>query len=126
MLFCFLFIVILRYINKAQMGLTKTDTYSDQTLDMAGIFKALGHPARLAILEFLARQTNCICGDIVSELPLAQASISRHLSELKEVGLIKGTISGTSVCYCLNTEKIPFIKQFLNQFNPPIDQSCCS
>lgn len=107
------------------MGLTKTDAYSNQTLDMAGIFKALGHPARLAILAFLARQTNCICGDIVSELPLAQASISRHLSELKEVGLIKGTISGTSVCYCLNKEKLPIIHQFLNQFNPPIDQSCC-
>lgn len=107
------------------MGITKTDSYATQTLMLAKLFKALGHPARLAILEFLAQQSTCICGDIVSELPLSQASISRHLAELKEVNLIKGTISGTSVCYCLNEEQLPLIHQFLNQFNSPIHQSCC-
>lgn len=108
------------------MGITKIESYTTQTLIFAQLFKALGHPARVAILEFLAKQTSCICGEIVSELPLSQASISRHLAELKEVGLIKGTISGTSVCYCLNAEKIPFITQFLNQLNSPNNQTCCS
>ncbi|MFM7006488.1 MAG: ArsR/SmtB family transcription factor [Flavobacteriales bacterium] len=108
------------------MGVTKTESYTTQTLAIAQLFKALGHPARVAILQFLAQQKSCICGDIVSELPLSQASISRHLSELKEAGLIKGTISGTSVCYCINTDKLPLMTQFLNQLNSPIDQSCCS
>ena len=65
------------------MGLTKTESYTTHTLGLATIFKALGHPARIAILEFIAKQTTCICGDIVTELPLSQASISRHLGELK-------------------------------------------
>lgn len=108
------------------MGITKTETYTPQTLLIATIFKALGHPARVAILEYLSRQTTCICGDIVAELPLSQASISRHLAELKDAGLIKGTISGTSVCYCLNMEKFPMISQFLNQLNSPTNQICCS
>lgn len=108
------------------MGLTKTDTYTAETLSLANIFKALGHPARIAILAFIAKQTTCICSDIVTELPLSQASISRHLGELKAAGLIKGTISGTSVCYCLNTEKIPFITRFLNQLQSPTNQTCCS
>ena len=108
------------------MGLTKTDTYTTETLRLASIFKALGHPARIAILEFIAKQTTCICGDIVTELPLSQASISRHLGELKAAGLIKGTITGTSVCYCLNPENTPILVQFLNQLNSPTNQSCCS
>jgi ArsR family transcriptional regulator len=108
------------------MGLTKTDTYTAQTLGLATIFKALGHPARIAILEFIAKQTTCICGDIVTELPLSQASISRHLSELKAAGLIKGTITGTSVCYCLDPENMPLLVQFLNQLNSPTNQTCCS
>ena len=108
------------------MGLTKTDTYTTETLGLASIFKALGHPARIAILEFIAKQTNCICGDIVTELPLSQASISRHLGELKAAGLIKGTITGTSVCYCLNPENMPLLVQFLNQLNSPTNQTCCS
>lgn len=108
------------------MGLTKTETYNVQTLQVALLFKALGHPARIAILEFLAKQTPCICGDIVSELPLSQASVSRHLSELKDAGLIKGTISGTSVCYCLDLQKTPLLLQFLNQINLPTSPICCS
>ena len=98
------------------MGLTKIDAYSSETLHKAAIFKALGHPARIAILEYISKQTTCICGEIVAELPLSQASISRHLQELKTVGLIKGEISGTSVCYCLNNDHIPDVIQFLFQF----------
>lgn len=108
------------------MGVTKTESYTSQTLALAQLFKALGHPARVAILQFLAQQKTCICGDIVSELPLAQASISRHLSELKEAGFIKGTISGTSICYCIDAEKLPLITQFINQINSPIHQTCCA
>jgi ArsR family transcriptional regulator len=108
------------------MGITKIEAYSEEILNKAQLFKALGHPARIAILEFLAKQTSCICGEIVAELPLSQASISRHLKELKEVGLIKGTISGTSVCYCLNLEKLPLLLQFIQQINSPIYQTCCS
>lgn len=108
------------------MGITKIEAYSEEILNKAQLFKALGHPARIAILEFLAKQTSCICGEIVAELPLSQASISRHLNELKEVGLIKGTISGTSVCYCLNLEKLPLLNQFIQQLNSPIHQTCCS
>ncbi len=108
------------------MGITKTESYTDQTLMLAGLFKALGHPARLAILQYISKQSSCICGDIVSELPLSQASISRHLQELKTVGLIKGEISGTSVCYCLNNEHIPYVSQFLIQFQTPNNPTCCS
>lgn len=107
------------------MGITKTESYTTQTLALAQLFKALGHPARVAILQFLAQQKTCICGDIVSELPLSQASISRHLFELKETGLIKGTINGTSVCYCIDAEKLPLITQFINQIKSPIYQTCC-
>jgi predicted transcriptional regulator len=108
------------------MGITKTEAYTTQTLSLAALFKALGHPARIAILEYLAKQTTCICGDIVAELPLSQASISRHLSELKAVGLIKGTISGTSVCYCINSAAMPNIIEFINQIKSPTNQTCCS
>ena len=108
------------------MGLTKTESYTTQTLALAQLYKALGHPARIAILEFIAKQTTCICGDIVTELPLSQASISRHLGELKAAGLIKGTITGTSVCYCLDPENMPSLVQFLNQLNSRSNQTCCS
>jgi ArsR family transcriptional regulator len=108
------------------MGITKTETYTDQTLKLASIFKALGHPARIAILEFLSKQPSCICGDIVAELPLSQASISRHLVELKAAGLIKGTISGTSVCYCINEAQFPFLEMFIQQIQPSNTQTCCS
>ena len=112
-------------IYKLIMGLTKIDAYSSETLHKAAILKALGHPARIAILEYISKQTTCICGEIVAELPLSQASISRHLSELKAVGLIKGTITGTSVCYCLNIETLPLIIQFINQLHSPTTQTCC-
>jgi predicted transcriptional regulator len=108
------------------MGITKIEAYSEEILNKAQLFKALGHPARVAILAFLAKQTSCICGEIVAELPLSQASISRHLHELKDAGLIKGTINGTSVCYCINNDVIPLLNQFLNQLISPINQTCCS
>ena len=86
------------------MGITKTDAFTSNQNDLATLFKALAHPARIAIIEFLLKKDKCICGDIVDELPLAQATISQHLKELKNANLIQGTIEGTAICYCLNQE----------------------
>ena len=84
------------------MGLTKTEIFSDKQNRLAQMMKALAHPARIAIIQQLVKSQACICGDLVEELGLAQATISQHLKELKNVGLIKGTIEGTSVCYCID------------------------
>ena len=84
------------------MGLTKTAIFTDKQNKLAAMMKALAHPARIAILQHLKKTQACICGDLVEELGLAQATISQHLKELKNVGLIKGTIDGTSVCYCID------------------------
>ncbi|RZJ63997.1 MAG: transcriptional regulator [Flavobacterium sp.] len=84
------------------MGITKTDLFTDAHNEIAMIAKALGHPARVAILEYLLKVNECICGDIVNELPLAQPTVSQHLKELKNAGLIKGNVEGTAICYCIN------------------------
>jgi predicted transcriptional regulator len=86
------------------MGLTKTDNFTKKQNELAILAKALGHPARIAIIEYLTRAQSCVCGDIVNELPLSQSTVSQHLKELKSAGLIKGTIEGPSVCYCINNE----------------------
>ena len=87
------------------MGLTKSESFTDIQNKRATIFKALGHPARVAIIEVLLRKQSCICNDLVEELPLSQSTVSQHLRELKEAGIIKGEIEGTSICYCIN-EKV--------------------
>lgn len=87
------------------MGLTKSENFTAQQNRRAAIFKALAHPARIAILEVLIRRQACICNDLVEELPLSQSTVSQHLRELKEVEIIKGDIEGTSICYCIN-EKV--------------------
>jgi DNA-binding transcriptional ArsR family regulator len=84
------------------MGATKKNVFSAEEEKISGYLKALGHPARIAILNLLIKKQSCICGDIVDEIALAQSTISQHLKELKEVNLIKGDIDGTSVCYCIN------------------------
>jgi DNA-binding transcriptional ArsR family regulator len=84
------------------MGATKKDKFNDKQLRMAELAKAIGHPARIAILQFLLKQQSCICGDIVEELPLSQSTVSQHLKELKDVGIIQGEISGVKTCYCIN------------------------
>jgi DNA-binding transcriptional ArsR family regulator len=84
------------------MGLTKAEIFSDKQNRLAQMMKALGHPARIAIIQHLIRSQACICGDLVGELGLAQATISQHLKELKTAGLIKGTVEGTSICYCID------------------------
>lgn len=84
------------------MGLTKSEIFSKEQNRLATMMKALGHPARIAIIQTLIKAEACICGDLVEELGLAQATISQHLKELKNVGIIQGTIEGTSVCYCID------------------------
>lgn len=84
------------------MGLTKTEEFTKMQNELAVLTKALGHPARIAILQFLIRTKACVCGDIVDELPLSQSTVSQHLKELKNAGLIKGNIDGPSVCYCID------------------------
>src|ERR1700742_3159534 len=95
------------------MGATKTDLFTSKQNEMAAIAKALGHPARIAILQELLKANACICGDLVEELGLAQATISQHLKELKNAGLIKGIIEGTSVCYCIDEKAW---KQYKKEF----------
>jgi DNA-binding transcriptional ArsR family regulator len=84
------------------MGLTKSEIFTDKQNKLASMMKALAHPARIAIIQSLIKAKSCICGDLVDELGLAQPTISQHLKELKNVGLIKGTIDGTSICYCID------------------------
>ena len=86
------------------MGITKSELFSDRKNTLATMFKVLAHPARLAILQYIINQKACICNDLVEELGLAQATISQHLKELKNSGLIQGTIEGKSVCYCIDDE----------------------
>jgi DNA-binding transcriptional ArsR family regulator len=103
------------------MGITKTIGFTDETNEMAEILKALGHPARLEIVKFLMTSSSCICGDIVEVLPLAQSTVSKHLSELKKVGIIKGTVTGNNICYCLDEKIIQKIQKFVNL----VQNSCC-
>jgi len=94
------------------MGATKTDHFTEQQNELAILAKALGHPARIAILEYLMTVDTCICGDIVNELPLAQPTVSQHLKELKNAELIKGNIEGNSICYCISEPGFEKIKDF--------------
>ena len=84
------------------MGATKTAVFTEQQNQIADYAKALAHPARVAILQFLVRRNACVCGDIVNELPLSQSTVSQHLKELKRIGIVQGIIEGPSVCYCID------------------------
>ena len=97
------------------MGITKSEEFSVKDNRVARYAKALSHPARIAILKLLIKKQACICGDIVDELPLSQSTVSQHLKELKEAGLIKGDIDGAKVCYCIDEEEWQRAKQSLNE-----------
>ncbi|MBN8585218.1 MAG: winged helix-turn-helix transcriptional regulator [Ignavibacteria bacterium] len=108
------------------MGLTKTDKFTTEQNELAAFAKALGHPARVAIIEYLSTQASCVCGSIVDAIPLAQATVSQHLKELKNAGLIQGNIEGNSICYCLNPEKWKKFKQMLEPtFTHTEKPVCC-
>ncbi len=110
------------------MGLAKTEIFTDEQNEIALFAKVFGHPARVAILQHLFKLNACVCGDLVNEIGLAQPTISQHLKELKQLGLIKGSVEGTSVCYCIHTENWTKMKdvmfQFLNQDLTPISECC--
>ncbi|CAG5007857.1 hypothetical protein DYBT9275_04141 [Dyadobacter sp. CECT 9275] len=84
------------------MGVTKTEIFTEQQNRMADLAKAFSHPARVAILQLLIARKSCVCGDLVDELELAQATVSQHLKELKRIGIIQGEINPPRVCYCIN------------------------
>ncbi|UPK72465.1 ArsR/SmtB family transcription factor [Chitinophaga filiformis] len=109
------------------MGATKADLFTKQQNDIANMAKALAHPARIAILQYLARKNACVCGDLVDELGLAQATTSQHLKELKIAGLIQGTIEGASVCYCINPIVWKQYAKVFGGFFTELDNadSCC-
>jgi predicted transcriptional regulator len=98
------------------MGLTKTEIFTQEQNELAVLAKALAHPARIAILQEILKANTCICGDLVHEIGLAQPTISQHLRELKNIGIIQGNIEGTSVCYCINPEKWTEIKNLFKAF----------
>lgn len=108
------------------MGLVKAELFTEEQNSLALFAKVLGHPARIAILQHLIQQKSCVCGDLVQEIGLAQATISQHLKALKELQLIQGTITGTSVCYCLNPVTWQQLQRALGAFlaHDPFD-SCC-
>lgn len=121
----FLFLIIYRNIA-INMGATKTEIFTEKQNKLAQMMKALGHPARIAIVQQLLKTNTCICGDLVDELGLAQATISQHLKELKNAGLIQGTIEGTSVCYCIDGKVWKQYKKELEGFFIPYDKdNCC-
>lgn len=108
------------------MGLTKTSEFTKAQNDLAMMAKALAHPARIAILQYLVQSRSCVCGDIVDELPLSQSTVSQHLKELKNAGLIKGNIDGASVCYCIDERVWKKAKVALGGlFDSYEGQDCC-
>lgn len=106
------------------MGTSKKEKFSSNQNRLADLAKALGHPARIAILQLLAKKADCVCGDIVDELPLSQATVSQHLAELKQAGLIVGEIEGPKVCYCINQKAWLEAKQLISQFMNDIKYCC--
>jgi ArsR family transcriptional regulator len=117
----------LQYSDR-DMGTTKTEGFTVKQNELASVLKALAHPARVAIMEYLLNVDTCICGDIVDVLPLAQPTVSQHLKELKNAGLIKGTIEGTSICYCIDEKGIESVKSFFDHMVASLNNKnnkCC-
>lgn len=110
------------------MGATKSDLFTKQQNELANMAKALAHPARIAILQYLVKKNACVCGDLVEELGLAQATTSQHLKELKNAGIIQGAIEGVSVCYCINPKVWKQYKELFNSFFKEVTlegEKCC-
>lgn len=110
------------------MGATKTESFTKKQNEAADLMKALGHPARIAIVEYLLSVDSCICGDIVNELPLSQPTVSQHLKELKNAGIIKGNIEGNAICYCLDEKTMDKIQNYFSNIGTKLktkNASCC-
>lgn len=110
------------------MGATKTEHFTDKQNEIAILAKALGHPARIAIIDYLLKVDDCICGDIVNELPLAQPTVSQHLKELKNAGLIKGSIEGNAICYCIDAKALDKLQNYFATITAELGKkknNCC-
>lgn len=111
------------------MAITKAKLFDLSQKRTAELMKALGHPARIAIIQLLAERNTCICGDITEQLPLAQSTVSQHLKALKSAGIIKGEIDGVRTCYCLNEEGIQeldeLIRPLITHLTTSTDKNCC-
>lgn len=109
------------------MGLTKTEIFTQEQNQLSTLLKAIAHPARIAILQQIISANACICGDLVEELGLAQATISQHLKELKNAGIIQGTIEGVKVCYCIEPKTWLLLQQLFGDFMASYSNpgSCC-
>jgi len=110
------------------MGVTKKEKFNQEQNEIATVAKVFAHPARVAIIQQLFKLNACVCGDLVNEIGLAQPTISQHLKELKNLGIIKGEVEGTSVCYCINDEVWNKTKKlFVNFLNQDIHskKNCC-
>lgn len=111
------------------MAVTKAKLFESSQKRAAEVMKALGHPARVAILQLLVEKDTCICGDITEELPLAQSTVSQHLKALKKAGIIKGEIDGVRTCYCLDKEGIQDLEQLimplLTELTTATKENCC-
>ncbi len=106
----------------------KTENFTTELQELANLVKALSHPARLMILEYLAAQKVCMSGDITNEIPLSRTTVSQHLKELKKIGLIQGTVEGLTVNYCLKPEAISQLRQSVTSYLDKIDlggSQCC-
>ncbi|MCG8475312.1 MAG: metalloregulator ArsR/SmtB family transcription factor [Cytophagales bacterium] len=106
------------------MGITKRELFTEEQNELAALAKALAHPARIAIISHLLNASECINSDLVKELGLAQATVSQHLRELKAVGIIRGTIEGVSICYCINPERWRNVQELFDQFFNQFKNSC--
>lgn len=106
------------------MATAKTELFTDEQKRIANLAKALGHPARIAILMHLFKINSCVCGDIVDAIPLAQSTISQHLKALKKVGIIHGDIEGAKTCYCINPKVWQEMQGVLGQFFGTFN-GCC-
>jgi DNA-binding transcriptional ArsR family regulator len=108
------------------MGATKTEFFTEKQNSIATLVKALAHPARIAIVEYLVKVDTCICSDIVDELPLAQPTVSQHLKELKAAGLIKGSVEGTSICYCIDENALAKLRDYFIKLSDKLEKkNCC-
>jgi DNA-binding transcriptional ArsR family regulator len=117
------FIVILRY---SDMGITKSELFKKRQNRVAALAKAFDHPARVAILEYLLANRTCITNDLVNELPLSQSTISQHLKELKQIGIIKGEVEGPKLNYCIDEEVWEEARDvFINFFAKYVPKNCC-
>ena len=109
------------------MSTNKKEAFGKDEQELAELAKALAHPARIAILKELAKRNTCICGEIVEVLPLAQSTVSQHLKELQQAGLIQGTVDGVKSCYCINRETFQRFEKMLASFftSTTANQQCC-